>query len=196
MSKSVPRSGAPGVIVKTGMRAERAVAIADPSVDSIVLSPPTHSACAPRATSDCTASVTAALLSTFASSSVRPSSRQASRAFSVNASELDSAGFQATPTRVSEGSARLATSKLSFTGRNEPWPTMCRGCFSGLARSSPTPALNGSATRVKTWTTRPSRFALATACIDGVLVVSTMSNSPVVTWRAMALPVARSPWAL
>jgi hypothetical protein len=32
---------------------------------------------------------------------------------------------------------------------------------------------------------------LATACIDGVLDVITISNSPVVTWRAMALPVAR-----
>ena len=80
MSNSVPRSGAPGMIVKTGMRAVRAVAIADPSVDIIVLSPPTQSACAPRETSDCTASVTAALLSTLASSSVEPELRGRPRA--------------------------------------------------------------------------------------------------------------------
>ena len=183
-------------MVKTGMPAARAVAITDPIVDSIVLSPPIQIACAPRETSDCTASVTAALLSTLASSSVMPRSRHASRAFFVKASEFDSAGFQATPTRESPGSARRASAKLSATGRNEPCPTSRAGCFSGCSRSRPTPALNGSATSVNTCITRPSRLALATACIDGVLDVITISNSPVVTWRAMALPVARSPCAL
>ncbi len=47
----------------------------------MVLSPPTQSACAPRATSELTASTTAELLSTFASSSVTPRRAQASRAF-------------------------------------------------------------------------------------------------------------------
>ena len=55
-SNNVPRSGAPGMIVNTGMWAVRAVAIADATADIIVLSPPTNSACAPREASDCTAS--------------------------------------------------------------------------------------------------------------------------------------------
>jgi hypothetical protein len=105
----------------------RAVAITDPIVDSIVLSPPIQIACTPRETSDCTASVTAALVSTLASSSVMPRSRHASRAFFVKASEFDSAGFQATPTRDNPGSARRAIAKLSATGRNEPCPTSRAG---------------------------------------------------------------------
>ena len=48
---------------------------------------------------------------------------------------------------------------------------MCAGCFSGSHASSPTPALNGSATRPNTCCVRPSRFALATACMEGVLDV-------------------------
>ena len=70
------------------------------------------------------------------------------------------------------------------------------GCFSGWSRSRPTPALNGSATSVNTCVTRPSRFALATACIDGVLDVTTTSKPAEVTWLAIALPVVRSPCAL
>lgn len=130
-SNSVPRSGAPGVIVNTGMRAVRAIAITDGIVDIMVFSPPTQIACAPRATSDWTPSITPAVLSTLASINRSPSFAQASRALSVNACEFDSAGSHAMPTAVSDGSASRAIAKLSSTGRNEPWPTMCGGCCSG-----------------------------------------------------------------
>ncbi len=62
----------------------------------------------------------AALESTLASSSVIPSAAQASRAFFVNASEFDSAGFQAIPTRESDGRAFRARAKASATGRYDP----------------------------------------------------------------------------
>ena len=130
-------------MVNTGMRAARAVAIAEPSADNMVLSPPTNRACAPREASARTASTTADEFSTLASTRVSPVRLHTSRAASVNASEFDSAGFQATPTVCSAGSAWRASSKASPTGRKEPWPTRWRGWFSGFARSSPMPAAEG-----------------------------------------------------
>ena len=132
-SNNVPRSGAPGMIVNTGMWAVRAVAIADSTADIIVLSPPMKSACAPREASDCTASTMPEEFSTVASRRVSPSTPQASRAFRVKASEFDSAGFHAIPTTLSDGSERRASANASSTGRNEPRPTMCGGCCRGLA---------------------------------------------------------------
>ena len=108
------------MIVKTGIRRAFDVAMTLPMADIIVLSPPTNSACAPREASDRMASLMAALPSMFASSSVIPSALHDSRVFMVKASEFDSAGFHAMPTRASDGSAFLASTNASFTGRNEP----------------------------------------------------------------------------
>ena len=68
-------------------------------------SPPIQIASAPRPMTEATASRTPAELSTFASSSSIPSSRQMVRAILVHASELASDGFQATPTRASFGAS-------------------------------------------------------------------------------------------
>ena len=89
-----------------------------------MLSPPTQIASAPRATSEATASRTAAEPSTFASSSSIPSSVQMIRATFVPASEFASDGFQATPTLASRGASRRANRNVSTTGCNVPIPTM------------------------------------------------------------------------
>ena len=121
------------------------------------------------------ASVTAEVLSTLASRSVRPICIATSRAFVTNANEFDSDGFQATPIRSRPGSMRRASWNAFSTGGKMPCPTIYGGCLKGSARSRPTPDANGSATSVKTWRTFPSRLVLATACMDGVLDVITRS---------------------
>ena len=83
---------------KTGMPADRAGPITESIEASTVTSPPIQIASAPRPMTEATASRTPAELSTFASSSSIPSSRQTVRAIFVHASELASDGFQATPT--------------------------------------------------------------------------------------------------
>ena len=98
--------------------------------------------------------------------------------------------------RSSPGSICFASANAVSTGGKQPCPTMCGGCFSGSARSRPTPDANGSATSVKRCLTLPSRLLFATACIDGVLDVMTRSKPPAVTCRAIATPVGMSPCAL
>ena len=145
------------------MPADRAGPITDSSEASTVTSPPIQIASAPRPMTEATASRTPAELSTFASSSSIPSSRQTVRAIFVHASELASDGFQATPTRASLGASCLAMRKASATGCIVPSPTMYGGCFIGSSRAIPTPAATGSLTIPKTCGTFASRLAPATA---------------------------------
>ena len=149
-SRNVPRSGFPGVMLNTGMPACRAVSTVVGTVDIMTLSPGIQNACAPRAMTELTASTTADVLSTFASSSVIPNVRHVSRAAITNAREFASAGFHAVPTILRPGRDSFTSRNTSLTGRNVLWPTMCFGCFMGLARSRPIPATKGSATTPKT----------------------------------------------
>src|SRR3954449_11238490 len=96
------------MLEKTGTPADRAGPITDSSDASTVTSPPIQTASAPRPMTEATASPTADEFSTFASSSSIPSALQVVRATLVQASELASDGFHATPTRASFGLNRRA----------------------------------------------------------------------------------------
>ena len=138
-------------MVKTGIRAAWAVAITVASADSIVLSPPTQSACAPRddqrvdGFDDWRAAV-----------DVGFEQRQAEAGAGL-------AGFDRERGRVGLGriprDAHLlqAGERLGARGRRRrrpagtcPGPPCMAGASSGSRRSSPTPALKGSATSPKT----------------------------------------------
>ena len=123
----MPRFTLGGMIEKTGIRPRLAAATTDSSATSTVTSPPTHRACAPRATRELAASKTPDELSMLDSSRFIPNSWQALRAAFVKASEFDSAGFHATPTDCRPGKSRLARANALSTGIKLPMPTRCLG---------------------------------------------------------------------
>ena len=141
-----------------------------------VLSPPTQIACASRPIERSHASPTADVLSTFASSSVKPIVFATSRASTTNTQRVRLGGIPGDADALQAGQHRAARAGTPVRPAETSSGRPCRADASaGCARSRPTPDANGSATSVKRWRTWPSRLLFATACSDGVLDVMTRS---------------------
>ncbi len=119
-SKRVPRSGAPGTIVKTGRPVLPAVATIESITLATVVSPGTKITSAPRAIVDWIASITPDEFSTGASTSVIPSRLQLALASSMKRRELLSAGLWATPTERTVGLIFSSRRNVKSTGARLP----------------------------------------------------------------------------
>ena len=102
--------------MNAGMPARRAaINSASEAVDT-VMSPLSHSASMPRASSDAAASTAAVLLSALASTSSIPRSLQTLLPINVWARELASAAFHTSPIRLRSGRIDFAMRSVLSTG--------------------------------------------------------------------------------